>query len=190
MFYAFEQDTTPLYTTAKNVFTQEECSKIIEIGKSLNLQKGGLIGNAQGDEKIRKSNVSWIRPEEPYKWIFEKVSKFVVHINNNAFKFDIHRLNEGLQFTHYEAPGGHYGVHIDKHYKYIIRRLSFSILLNDPKQFDGGDLVLFDGGEGTRMPKELSGMIMFPSYVLHQVTPVTRGERFSLVGWVTGKNIR
>ena len=37
MFYAFEQDTTPLYTTAKNVFTQEECSKIIEIGKSLNL---------------------------------------------------------------------------------------------------------------------------------------------------------
>ena len=40
------------------------------------------------------------------------------------------------------------------------------------------------------MVKELSAIIMFPSYVLHQVTPVTRGERFSLVGWVTGKNIK
>ena len=84
MFYAFEQDTTPLYTTAKNVFTQEECSKIIEIGKSLNLQNAGLVGNNKGDEKIRKSNVSWIRPEEQYKWIFERVRKFVVYINDNS----------------------------------------------------------------------------------------------------------
>jgi len=190
MFYAFEHDTTPLYTTAKNVFTQEECSKIIKIGKSLNLQNAGLVENSKGDEKIRKSDVSWIRPEEKYKWIFERVRKFVVYINDNAFKFDIHGLNEGLQFTHYQAPGGQYRPHIDKHYNYIIRRLSFSIILNDPREFDGGDLLLFDGEEGKKKIKKLSAKILFPRYVLHQVTPVTRGERFSLVGWVTGKNIR
>ncbi len=37
------------------------------------------------------------------------------------------------------------------------------------------------------MDKKQGTLIVFPSYTLHEVTPVTKGERNSLVTWVTGK---
>jgi PKHD-type hydroxylase len=190
MFYSFETDTTPIYTYSENFITPEECQEIIKIGLKLKPKFGGLIGNDNGDPKIRKSNTSWIHPVPEYKWIFDKIVPKIQYINNNSFKFNIYGLNEGLQFTHYKAPGGHYGKHIDKHYKYLIRRLSFTIQLNDPTKYKGGDLQLYDGESPKVMKRQIGSMTMFPSYVLHQVTPVTKGERFSLVGWITGANIR
>ena len=40
------------------------------------------------------------------------------------------------------------------------------------------------------MKKEQGTLILFPSYVLHEVKPVTKGERNSLVSWVTGKQFK
>jgi hypothetical protein len=190
MFYSFEVDETPHYTYTTNMFTPEQCKKIIEIGLSLNPIQAGLIEKPKGDNKIRKSSTSWIQPVPEFKWIFDSIAPKIKYINDNSFKFNIYGFNEGLQFTHYKAPGGHYTQHIDKQYKYVIRRLSFSILLNDPSTFKGGDLLIYDGEKPKPMERKLGSMCMFPSYVLHQVTPVTKGERFSLVGWITGANIR
>jgi len=190
MFYSFHADETPTYTYAEDILTPDECKQIIKIGKDLKPKLGGLVGNDKGDTKVRKSNISWIYPIPEQKWIFEKLTKKILYVNNNSFKFNIYGFAEGLQFTHYEAPGGHYTKHIDKHFNYVIRRLSFSILLNDPSSFKGGDLLLHTESNPSPMPKHLGGMVLFPSYVLHQVTPVTKGERYSLVGWITGENIR
>jgi len=40
------------------------------------------------------------------------------------------------------------------------------------------------------MDKQQGKLIMFPSFVQHRVTPVTKGERNSLVIWVTGNNFK
>ena len=40
------------------------------------------------------------------------------------------------------------------------------------------------------MKKEQGTLILFPSYTLHEVKPVTKGERNSLVTWVTGKSFK
>ena len=68
----------------------------------------------------------------------------------------------------------------------VIRKLSLTIQLTDPSKYEGGDLEIFQSHEPLKMGKEQGMAILFPSYVLHGVIPVTKGERCSLVGWFTG----
>jgi len=75
-----------------------------------------------------------------------------------------------------------------------IRKLSMTINLNKPGEYDGGNLK-FDFGphaQGKRFHECLEirpqgSIIVFPSYIYHQVTPVTRGTRYSLVLWSLGQ---
>lgn len=82
-------------------------------------------------------------------------------------------------------------MHIDKLYQGIIRRLSFTILLNNKEDFKGGEFEVYEGKNGIIVKEqEIGNILVFPSYVMHKVSPVTKGERYSLVGWVTGDNIK
>jgi PKHD-type hydroxylase len=71
-----------------------------------------------------------------------------------------------------------------------VRKLSISIQLTNPEEYEGGELKLYDSKEETIMDKAQGTLILFPSYVLHEVMPVTKGERNSLVTWVTGKQFK
>jgi PKHD-type hydroxylase len=71
-----------------------------------------------------------------------------------------------------------------------VRKLSISIQLTDPNEYEGGELYLYDDDKGTVMDKTQGTLILFPSYVLHEVVPVTKGTRNSLVTWVTGKQFK
>ena len=73
------------------------------------------------------------------------------------------------------------------------RKISVTVNLTSPENYDGGNLK-FDFGPhaGKRYhtcteirPK--GSIIVFPSHVYHQVTPITRGKRYSLVVWNLGK---
>jgi PKHD-type hydroxylase len=94
---------------------------------------------------------------------------------------------EGFQFTRYDAPNGYYGMHIDKIMNYVVRKLSLTIQLSSPEDYEGGELALQFDKDPKIMPKELGKMVVFPSYTLHEVRPVTKGTRYSLVAWVAGK---
>jgi PKHD-type hydroxylase len=96
-------------------------------------------------------------------------------------------MAEGFQFTRYDAPTNYYGVHIDKMLNGTVRKLSLTIQLSSPEDYEGGELALYTDKEAQLMLKELGKMIVFPSYVLHEVRPVTKGTRYSLVAWITGK---
>ena len=70
-----------------------------------------------------------------------------------------------------------------------------SVSLSDPKNYKGGDLEFdFRNVETGKKPnirkcKELlpkGSIVVFPSYVWHRVTPVTKGTRYSLVIWNLG----
>jgi PKHD-type hydroxylase len=75
-----------------------------------------------------------------------------------------------------------------------VRKLSITVNLNKPGEYDGGNLK-FDFGPhaaGKRFHeveeiRPQGSIIVFPSYVYHQVTPVTRGTRYSLVLWSLGQ---
>ena len=183
-----KSDKMHQYAFWDNFLSKEECKKIIKQGKKLRLKKSVTI-NSPKKKGVRKSDISWIYPDKDTLWLFRSSTDVILDLNNQFFNFDISGLNEGFQFTNYKYPDGHYGKHIDRAFDIEIRKLSISIQLTDPKDYKGGDLKLYHSSddEGEIMKKEQGTLIMFPSFTMHEVLPVTKGERNSLVAWVTGK---
>jgi len=183
----FELDQINLYAFWKNAFSKEECQSIINIAKD----KGLIKGKTESKSDARNSKISWLYPVDGMEWVFRRVTDITLNLNERFFKFDLFGISEGFQFTNYEAPSGKYGKHIDRAINIPVRKLSISIQLTNPEQYEGGELKLYNGEEeGTIMSKEQGTLVIFPSYVLHEVMPVTKGERNSLVTWVTGKQFK
>jgi PKHD-type hydroxylase len=180
--WQFQSDNTQNWAFMDNLFTPEECNQIIAIGNAkLENATTGCKNNG-----IRESQIAWLYGND-IEFAFRSVTDSILNINNQFFNFDLFGLAEGFQFTRYDAPTGHYGMHIDKSLNGTVRKLSLTIQLSSPEDYEGGELVLQTGLEPDLMPKELGKMIVFPSYVLHEVRPVTKGTRYSLVAWITGK---
>lgn len=186
--WAFQLDTIPTFAYKENAFSPEECEKIISLSKNYSFNKATVKNSKKF--KGRQSKICWFEPDTDTEWIFRRITDIVVDLNNQYFKFDIFGLNEGIQFTKYIAPDGEYEKHIDRCTNFVVRKLSMSILLNNSNDYEGGDLKFFEDNTGSTAVKQQGTLILFPSYVLHQVTPVTKGERNSLVAWVTGNKFR
>lgn len=170
---------------AKGVFTETELDAIINIGNETELGKAWTNGPVQ-DDKNRNSFVSFLYPNEVTNWIFAKMAGVITEMNKTYFEFDLTAMEQGLQFTRYEAPGQHYDWHVDSGYASATRKLSFSVQLNDPSEFKGGTLELMHGRKPEKIKPERGLVVAFPSYTVHRVKPVTQGTRYSLVCWVSG----
>jgi PKHD-type hydroxylase len=170
-------------------FTPEECDQIIKLGLSLQVDRAVAADDAE--HKIRKSKVSWIPTEEQNHWIFDKCAGMVIQSNSQFFNYDLQYI-ENLQFGIYDSSEiGFYGRHIDTQYISTgTRKLSFSILLSDPESYEGGELLLHYKKEPHQAAREQGLSVIFPSAMLHEVTPVTKGIRYSLVGWVVGPRFK
>jgi len=185
----FELDQTNFYAFWNNAFSKEECQTIINIAKDKGLVQGTTF-NDNKTKDVRDSKISWLYSNDNMEWVFRRVTDITLNLNERFFKFDLFGLNEGFQFTNYEAPSGKYDKHVDRTINIPVRKLSISIQLTNPEEYEGGELYLYDDDKGTVMDKTQGTLIIFPSYVLHEVMPVTKGERNSLVTWVTGKQFK
>jgi PKHD-type hydroxylase len=176
------------------VFTARECRQIIELVEQQEQIHEAVIdqkGRPEVAAQVRQSRVAWLRPElESYAWIYQRCTAAVLQVNNHDWQFDLDYIDP-LQFTLYTRQGDHYGWHIDNLSEgSTYRKLSFSVQLSQPAAYDGGDLEILMGPEATKLPREQGVFTAFPSITTHRVTPVTRGERYSLVGWCTGPKFR
>ena len=186
----FETDQVNLYAFWKKAFSKKECQTIINIAKNKGLIKGTTL-NDNKTKDVRDSKISWLYSSDNIDWVFRRVTDITLNLNKRFFKFNLFGINEGFQFTNYKAPSGKYGKHIDRAINIPVRKLSISIQLTNPKKYEGGELKLYNGKkEGSVMDKEQGTLIIFPSYILHEITPITKGERDSLVTWVTGKQFK
>ena len=242
------------YYWFKSAISQEDCEKIIEMGKAKiaadeaagipteaytfgDQQKGAKSAeaaplnetpafNADSTKEtyIRDSKVAWLNDQ----WIYDLVYPLIKTANSRAgwnWEYD---MSESFQFTEYNSPGGFYGWHkdgfsdwpgINKRYihgitnvplkpnkslpmPYVtdpkmvgkVRKISLTINLNAPGDYEGGNLK-FDFGMHTDKEARFheceeirpqGSVIVFPSFVDHCVTPVTSGTRYSLVLWTLG----
>jgi PKHD-type hydroxylase len=167
------------------VFSDAELDTIIEIGTQAEMKKACTFGPVQND-KNRNSHVQFLFPNEVTNWVFARLAKAIVEINQQFFQFDLHGMDQGLQFTRYIAPGQHYDWHMDRGFLSPTRKLSLSVQLSDPKTYKGGDLQFKFGRKDETVKRERGIVTFFPSYTLHRVRPVTEGTRYSLVAWISG----
>ena len=160
----------------------EEAAAYVE-PQDAHLEKGEV------NPDIRVSSIKFL-DVQGNKDISEHVFDIVSQINAEFFGVDI-RSVQSLQHTTYKK-GSHYRPHVDVFWQtdsetaIYDRKLSVSILLNDPSEFSGGDLVI----EGQKVEMERGGIVVFPSYAVHEVTKVTKGTRTSLVSWIWGPRWR
>jgi PKHD-type hydroxylase len=154
-------------------------------------------------EKKRKSQVAFFDD----RWIYKEIQPYVQLANNLAgWNFDWD-WTEQAQFTKY-GLNEHYGWHCDSYsepYQDVpqgmigkIRKLSVTVSLTDPENYEGGDLEFdfrnnhdydftkTDNKEICKKAKVRGSIIVFPSFVWHRVTPVTSGTRYSMVMWNLG----
>jgi PKHD-type hydroxylase len=150
-------------------------------------QVGGNL-DAEKLSKIRRSQLSWMDKTHDTAWVFDKLGHVASVLNAEFYRFDLSGFGGPLQLTNYDhSEKGMYGWHQDYGGKLSpSRKLSMVLQLTDPSQYEGGSLQILTSGEPQNVKKQRGLIAMFPSYVLHQVTPVTSGSRQSLVAWVSG----
>ena len=113
----------------------------------------------------------------------------IKELNAQTFNYDITRINQ-MNLLRYDV-GGKYDYHQDVNYSsQEHRKITFIIQLSDPNEYEGGTLEFRDGpfkGEGF---KKMGSIMIFPSFLYHRITPVTKGIRHSIVGWAVGPRWR
>ena len=209
------------YYYFKSALTPKMCDEIIKYGKEHDPQMA-ITGGSDDDrnkkadgtlkksaikniQKKRKSDIVWMND----RWIYKEIHPYIHEANAKAgwnFQWD---FSESCQFTKY-GVGQYYGWHTDSWTKVYskkddpntygkIRKLSVTISLNDPDEYDGGNLefdfrndIDFDRNRKHKAKacteiRPRGSIIVFPSFVWHRVAPVTRGTRYSLVIWNLGK---
>lgn len=145
-------------------------------------------------EGYRSSTNRWI-PVNADKAISETLWWYGKEANKNAFGFYIDDLVD-IQFTEYHAVNnGKYDWHHDTFWgnpTTYDRKISIVIQLSDPKDYEGGDFQLDSQYEqpNPESIKKKGSVIVFPSFIPHRVTPVTKGTRRSLVTWIQGPKFR
>jgi PKHD-type hydroxylase len=171
-------------------FSDEEIDRIRQYGDSLMWEKA-VVGKGTVNEDLRKTQVSWIALNPETQWIYDRLGYIARQLNFQFFGFDLTGFYEDLQYTVYDGEGACYGWHRDKGGDtQVPRKLSMTLQLSDPSEYDGGELQLSLEASPLTLAKGKGILHAFPSYVLHQVTPVTRGVRRSLVVWLVGPRFR
>jgi len=171
-----------------DVFDSKACKLIIDSAK--NFTKGGIQGKFGKDTSdVRKVQTF----HDNQSFVYDAIWPVMQDANRHAeWGFEIDSA-EYYQISKYEV-GDFYTTHIDslgtQGTAYIdktpglefldgkTRKLSMSLILND--DYEGGHLDVFQVG---RMNSRKGSLIFFPSFLPHEVTPITKGTRYSLVMW-------
>ncbi len=177
----------------ENGFTEQELNWLQEQAIKAD-QRAQVGGDPQGADlaKIRRSQVSWLDKNQDTAWVFNKLGHIASSLNAQYYRFDLTGFGEAIQLTNYaHSEQGMYGWHQDYGGRLSpSRKLSLVLQLTDPSQYEGGNLQVLTSGQPQTVRKQRGLVAAFPSYVLHQVTPVTNGDRQSLVAWVSGPAFR
>ena len=164
---------------------------------TLDFEKG-IVSDSENKSLSRKSNIKWIYNNHNTLKIFEHLSKTIITTNNQHFNFSIKGSKDPLQYVEYSSNiKGYYDWHQDDIFNFepniplnFLRKLSLTIQLSDPNEYEGGDLEISlpqpEKNIIVKVPREKGKIIIFPSYLFHRITPVTKGIRKSLVWWVGG----
>ena len=161
----------------KGIIPKMACNTIIREGLTRPLINAGT-GKDNKKSKGRSTSVAFIDNPFTKSYIYELVTKH----------YEDYKITEAedLQFAIYKQ-GDFYGLHKDADEENK-RVLSISVQLSKPKDYEGGDLKFekYCRYDGRPIERAQGTVIIFPSNLYHEVTPVTMGIRYSLVQWFKG----
>jgi hypothetical protein len=154
----------------KILFNKEECDLIINLIKT----------NQQNwDFNDRKYNSQPINYSLETKWIFDRLKIFI----ETETDIEIIKIKKNIHF-HTFKNGDWFGKHYDTRDN---RVYAVGVLLND--NFEGGDFNLYNQNKVT-LNKILGNTYIFDVKIEHEITPILKGERYSLLWFLQNEHIK
>ena len=174
----------------QGLFLPHEIANILRFWKEEDIIKATISGEDTYNEELRKSSVMFIENIPKNDWIYSKLAGLAMATNNERYWFDLLGFHQELQLTRY-SEGDFFDWHLDFGAGEIsARKLSMTIQLSDADSYEGGDLQFMINNKIVNASREKGTIIIFPSFIMHRVTPITKGTRQSIVGWVSGPPFR
>jgi PKHD-type hydroxylase len=177
-------ETLPGYWKWDDAVSPEMCDILLKERGVLEETQARVAEDAayKVNTTARNSKVCWAKQNH---WVESILYNHALYANELAgWAYHIGRP-EQVQLTAY-GENNFYGWHEDWAPLAItptVRKLSVVLLLADPNEFEGGQ---FQFDEDTSIDMKRGTLLVFPSFLRHQVTPVTKGMRYSAVCWVHG----
>ena len=176
-------------------FSDEELNNIYENVAKLPFVNGGTGPNSDQDKKVRSSQIKWVPKNKEWEWLYDKLLGMVVQANSALWDFNLYTAIDDIQYTEYHASDeGHYTWHQDIGPGSLsTRKVSITVQLSDSSEYEGGDLEYWRGGTIDSVEKAPRGkgvVFIFPSFMMHRVSPITKGVRRSFVLWVGGEHYK
>lgn len=181
-----------------NGFSPEELNKIYTDLETVPFERATTIGGdgtTNIENSVRRSNIKWIPKTEQWDWLYQRLMEYASEANDTLWHFDLVSSPEMIQYTEYDANElGHYDWHQDigpglaSH-----RKVSLTVQLSGANDYEGGHLQIWQGGtleSALISPRGAGNVVIFPSYMPHRVSPVTKGIRRSFVLWVGGAHYK
>ncbi len=170
----------------------DECAALIALCQSHAMKDAGLVRQTTAHQ-IRRAELSWLDDLPEAAWVMERMMRLVAEANRQAFGFDLTDFLESPQVARYGAEReGHFDWHSDIGSGQLAakRKLTVVVQLSDPAAYEGGQLELRPDSNIRQVERAIGTAAIFPAFILHRVTPVTAGERWSLTLWTHGPAFR
>lgn len=183
-------NTMSYYYSIEPIFAYFDCDDIVKLGNQLQLDYQKITPNTI-DKTLFNTKVNYFLYDHSTEvnYFYEKIRQEVIKANNSLWLFNLYDFGEPLKFMEYSADyTGFVKTHADLSNIGVtrFRKLTIIVQLSDEEDYDGGDLVVQNYEVMHVMSKKRGTIIIFPSFLLHRVDPVTRGIRNSLVTFAYG----
>jgi PKHD-type hydroxylase len=175
-----------------DAFTKSECELIISMISQSPTNEALLVGSNK-DHNLRKSELVWTDDVVGMEWVMDRLIELVRKSNRDHFEFDLREFAESPQVAIYKSSdSGHFVWHSDIGSGPASgkRKLTLVLQLSGSDTYEGGDLEVMPGAQILTAGRAQGCVSIFPSFTLHQVTPVKSGIRHSMTVWAHGPAFR
>ena len=169
-----------------------ECADLTNLCTSAPMRDAALVG-ATTAHQVRRADILWLDDLPGAAWVMDRMIGIIVVANREGYGFDLTDFGESAQVARYDAArAAHFDWHADigGGMWAMRRKLTVVVQLSDPDAYQGGALNIWSGHTPQTAPREIGTAIVFPSFHLHRVQPVTTGLRWSLTLWAHGPTFR
>jgi PKHD-type hydroxylase len=171
------------FTYCDDFMSKKECGQVVSLMHKFKMTDAMISESGIENKSIRSTKLCSLEYKPDNLWIFKKLEDAIIQANHNCYGFELYGFHEAIQLMQYNE-GDFYDWHMDFGNKqFSNRKLSFSLQLTDPEDYQEGELEFFRNGLA---PKTQGTLILFPPFMYHRVKPILKGTRRAMVGWITG----
>jgi len=175
--------------------TTDQVTRLCAVMDADRMAQGRVGPDSSGTvvSTIRSGAVQWLGVDAVGEAIYSHLFTLAVVANRErGWNFDLEGITPFLQGTRYAAEGReHYSWHMDwAPGRTRLRKVTVVVHLTDSDEYEGGALQVTDGSRPVEAVQRGGTCTVFPSFLLHRVTPVTAGTRLGAVAWALGPSFR